>query len=135
MFINFEEIRDFGMKRFDTMAAATTSTARGLQAIAEEATDYSTKSIDENRAFAEKLLRARKLDELVELQSKYAKATYNEFVARTTKLGKLYSDLAQDALKELTADALWPGRASAEARSATKGQSAVAAQKSSAPIK
>ncbi len=138
MFINFEEIRDFGVKRFDTMTAATTSTARGLQAIAEEAADYSTKSIDESRAFAEKLLRARKLDELVELQSQFAKSAYSEFVSRTTKFSKLYSDLAQEAFSELTGDAFWPTKTSAPASStsfAAKGQTSAAVQKSSSAIK
>ena len=41
----------------------------------------------------------RQLDKAVEVQTDYAKAAYEGFVAEATKMGELYADLAKDAYK------------------------------------
>ena len=50
-------------------------------------------------AFVEKLLGAKSLDTVVQIQSEYAKTSYAAFVAHATKMGELYSDLAKAACK------------------------------------
>ncbi len=109
MFIKFEDFfQDFGRKQFDTATAAVLSTGKGLQAIAAEATDYSKKTFDKNAAHAQKLLQVKKPDEFLELQSTFAKAAYEDFIARATKMSQLYSELSKDAFKGLSKDASWP---------------------------
>jgi phasin family protein len=104
VFMKFEDAQDFGINRLEAVKAATASTTSGLGAIATEVTDYSKKSIESSQAFTEKLWQARKPDELLELQSSFAKAAYNDFVARATKIGELYSELTKEAFKALTDD-------------------------------
>lgn len=99
MFINFDHMRQFGTSQFEAATATTVSTAKGLQAIAKEAADYSKRTFENSYELAEKLLRARRLDEIVELQSGFATTTYGDFVDRTTRFGNLYSDLVKDAFK------------------------------------
>ncbi len=130
MFIKFEDFQDFGVKRFESVTAAA---GKGLQAIATEAADYSKKTFDKNAAHAQKLLHVRKPDDFLELQSNFAKAAYEDFVARATKVSQLYSDLSKEAFTGLTKDAFWPvkngpaapasGPAAAPIASATAKQS------------
>lgn len=128
MFINFDDMQHFGRTRFEEVRATAASTSKGLQAIADEATDYSKKSFDSARAYGEKLLEIRKPDELIELQSQFAKAAYDEFVARTTKFSKLYADLTKEAFEELTKDAMKP------VNGASPAQSSAAASSWKAPV-
>ncbi len=108
MFIKFEDFQDFGKKQLDTVTAAAVSTGKGLQAIVTEATDYSKKTFDKNAAHAQKLLQVKKPDEFLELQSNFAKAAYEDFLAQATKVSQLYSDLGKEAFNGLTKDAFWP---------------------------
>ena len=92
------EVPDYsqaGKAQLDATTAATTI----LQAIVAEATEYSKKSIDDRLAFVEKLLGAKSFDTVIQIQSDYAKTSYEGFVAQTKKMGELYSDLAKAAFK------------------------------------
>lgn len=94
--LNFDDIRELGKQQFDVFATATNSTTKGLQAIAAEATDYSKRSLDNSRLYFEKLLRAQKLDDIVELQSEFCRTAYGDFIARASKVGELCSNLARE---------------------------------------
>src|SRR5271157_741888 len=89
-------------KAGETQLAATTTAnpcATILQAIVAEATEYSKKSIDDRLTFVEKLLGAKSLETMIQIQSDFAKTSYEDFVAQTKKMGELYSDLAKAAFK------------------------------------
>jgi hypothetical protein len=96
----FEEIQMLGANPLEALAAATASTAKGLSAILDEAAEFSKKRFEARCAWGENLLRARKLEEIVELQSDFARTAYADFIAGTTKIGTLYSDLAKEAFKQ-----------------------------------
>jgi DNA-binding NtrC family response regulator len=98
---NMTEVPDYsqaGKAQLDATTAANPC-ATILQAIVAEATEYSKKSIDDRLAFVEKLLGAKSLDTVIQIQSDFAKTSYEDFVAQTKKLGELYSDLAKAAFK------------------------------------
>jgi hypothetical protein len=65
--------------------------------LSPEATDYSKKSLDNRLAFVEKLLGAKSFDSAFQIQSEYAKTSFEGFVAQATKMGELYSNLAKSA--------------------------------------
>lgn len=97
MFINSEEIMTLGLSQVDVLTAAATSTAKGLLAITTEATGYSKKSVENGFALWERLLHARKPDEIVQLQSDFGKTAYDDFIAGATKVSNIYADLAKEA--------------------------------------
>ena len=99
MAYDFEAIQKFGKEQLDATQAAFTEVAKGLQAIATEAGDYSKKSLADGSAYVEKLVGVKKLDEAISLQTEFAKASYEGFVAQATKVGQLYQNLAKEALK------------------------------------
>lgn len=94
---NFDDVRELGRYQIEAMTSATTSTAKGLRAIAAEATEYSRQSLDNSRAFFEKLMRVQKLDDVIELQSEFARAAYGDFIARASRVGELCSNMAKEA--------------------------------------
>lgn len=94
--LNFDDIRELGKSQLEAVTSATSSTTKGLRAIAAEATDYSKQSLDNSRAYFEKLLRVQKLDDIIELQSEFYRTAYGDFIARASKVGELCSNIAKE---------------------------------------
>lgn len=99
MATNFDEFQKFGKEQLDATTNAAASLAKGLQTIAAEATDFSKKSMESSSAYIEKLLGANSLDSAIQIQSEYAKSSYEGFVSQMTKISELYSSLAKEAFK------------------------------------
>ena len=99
MFQNFDGLQklakanmDASMKSFDLMT-------KNFQTIATEMTDYTKRSVENSTKTLEKLVGAKSMDQIVQVQSEYAKAAYEEYLAEATKLGKLCADLGTEAFK------------------------------------
>jgi hypothetical protein len=82
-------------------AAAAPSDAApvSLQAIATAYGDYTKKSLEEVRSFAEKLIGARSLDKAIAIQSEFAQHAFQNLVADTQKIYGLYGELAKQTFK------------------------------------
>jgi hypothetical protein len=86
----------------DNLNAATRSfegATRVTQEIASQIADYSKHSFEQGNKTLEKLLTVKSADKAFEVQSEYAKAAYESYVSHATKLGQLYTDLAQETFK------------------------------------
>ena len=82
-----------------TMDLSSFSTV--LHAIFAEGADYTKKSVESRLAVVEKLLGAKSLDAVIQIQSEYAKTSHADFVAQGTKMGELYSNLAKACFKPI----------------------------------
>ena len=101
MLKNFEDIQKLGKDNMDTCMKQFGTVSKSWQAIATEVADYSKKSFEHGSAAMESLLGAKSLDKAIEIQSDYVKTAYEGFVAQSSKLGELYTDLAKEAYKPL----------------------------------
>jgi hypothetical protein len=99
MIEKFEEIQKLSKDNAELAAQSFATLQKGAQAIAIEVADYSKKSFEDGSAAFEKLIGAKSLDKAIEVQTAYFKNAYEAFVAQSTKLGTLYSDVAKDAYK------------------------------------
>jgi hypothetical protein len=101
MVATFESVQQFGRDQFEAASAAAAAYTKGLQGIANETTDYSKKSFERTRALAEKLVGVKKIDEAIALQTEFAKSSYEDFIAQSTKVGELWTEVAKEAFKPL----------------------------------
>ena len=101
MLKNFEDFQKLGKENVDTCVKQFGTVSKGWQAIATEVADYSKKSFEHGTATLESLLGAKSLDKAIEIQSDYVKTAYEGFVAQSSKLGELYTDLAKETYKPL----------------------------------
>ena len=85
--------------QLDAITIGLASYTTIFQAIVAEGTDYTKKSAEIRVAFVEKLVGAKSLDTVIQIQSEYAKTSYAAFVAHAAKMGELYSDLAKAAFR------------------------------------
>jgi len=96
---NFEDMQKVGKDNVEATMKAFGATSKGVQAIAAEVTNYSKKAFEDGTQAMEKLFGAKTLEKAIEVQSEYAKTSYEGFVAQAAKLGELYVDLAREAYK------------------------------------
>jgi hypothetical protein len=99
--VKIEDIQQYGKEHFDTVVASATTMQTGIQAIASAYGDYTKKSFEDTKSFAEKLSGVKSLDKVIEVQTEYAKSAYEMFVAESQKIAGLYSDLAKQTFKPL----------------------------------
>ncbi len=105
-FQNSPKEQEFQTSPKEQLEAATTlssSFVESLQTIAAETTEYSKKSLENGSAFVEKLFAAKTFESAVQIQSEYAKACYEAFIAQATKIGELYSNLFKEIFKPIEA--------------------------------
>ena len=95
----FDDMQKAGKEQLEHAAATAASMTRGFQAIATEATDYSKRSMEHTSSFIEKLMGAKSLETAIQIQSEFAKAQLEGFVAQATKMSELYKDIAKEAIK------------------------------------
>jgi len=99
MLKNFEDFQKLGKDNLDTCMKQFGTVSKGWQAIATEVADYSKKSFEHGSATLESLLGAKTLEKAIEIQSDYVKSAYEGFVAQSSKIGELYTDLAKETYK------------------------------------
>ncbi len=99
--IKVEDIQQYGKEHLQSVVASATTVQNGLQAIANAYGDYTKKSFEDTRSFVEKLSGVKSLDKAIEVQTDYAKSTYETFVAESQKIAGLYTDLAKQAYKPM----------------------------------
>jgi hypothetical protein len=94
-----DDMQQFGKDNMDATMKSFGALSKSFQAIAVEVADYSKKVFEQGTAATEKLIGAKSLEKAIEVQTDYAKSTYEGFVAEATKLGELYADLAKEIYK------------------------------------
>jgi len=99
--IKVEDIQQYGKEHLDTVVASATSVQNGLQAIASAYGDYTKKSFEDTKSFVEKLSGVKSLDKAIEVQTEFAKSSYETFVAESQKIAGLYTNLARQTFKPL----------------------------------
>ena len=113
MMKNFEDMQKMSKDSMDATMKSFGTLTKASQAIAAEAADYSKKSFEEGTKVFEKILGAKSLDKVLEIQTDYAKTAYEGFVAQATKIGELYADFAKESYKPFEAYAAKNGAAKA----------------------
>ena len=103
MFKNMEDLQKYSKDQMESATAAASAVTKSVQQIATEASDFSKKSLETSSAFMEKLLGAKSLDSAVQIQTDFAKSSYETLVAQATKMGELYTSLAKEAFKPVEA--------------------------------
>jgi hypothetical protein len=96
---DFDVIEHAGNGQLNGVPWILSSFSTVLHAIFAEGADYTKKSVESRLAVVEKLLGAKSLETVIQIQSEYAKTAYAAFVAQATKMGDLHSNLAKAAFK------------------------------------
>jgi hypothetical protein len=96
---NFEDLQQVSKENVDIALKSMGALSKGSQAIAVEVADYSKKAFEDGTAALEKMFGVKSFEKAIEVQSEYAKTAYEGFVAKASKIGELYADLAKETYK------------------------------------
>jgi len=99
MIKSFEDLQQVSKDNVDMTLKSIGALTKGSQAIAVEVADYSKKTFEDSTAALEKLFGVKSFDKAIEVQTEFAKTAYEGFVAKASKLGELYADLAKETYK------------------------------------
>jgi hypothetical protein len=69
---------------------------KGFQALAAEMTNYSKRTFDDVFRAWEQLLTAKSVEQMIEIQSQYAKKAYDTHMSEMSKLGERYVAIARN---------------------------------------
>ena len=97
--MTIDEMQKFGKDGIDNAINAAGAWSKAAQAIAVEVAEYTKKSAEASAAAWGKLLGAKSLEKAVEVQTEYLRSSYEGYIAETTKLGELYTNLAKQAYR------------------------------------
>ena len=95
----FETIQKFSKDGIEATTTSLKIVTEGAQSIVAETTDYAKKSFEQGTAALEQLVGAKTLKNAIQIQTDYARAAYEGFVAQATKVRGLYVTVAKEALK------------------------------------
>lgn len=94
-----ESFQKLSKDNMDAAIANINVVSNTLQSIATETADYSKKSLEESTVAIEKIMAVKSFDKAIELQSEFAKNTYEGFIGQATKIGELYTNMAKEVYK------------------------------------
>lgn len=94
-----EDISKMGQASMDGALKMWGEWTKSLQAVTAEMTDYTKRSFEDGTKTFEKLTTARTLEQVMEIQTSYAKRSYDSYVQQMTRLGTMYADMAKDSAK------------------------------------
>jgi hypothetical protein len=71
--------------------------SRGVQSAAHEAAEYAKRSSSRAQSHGEKLVGARTLESVLQIQGEYLRSSYEGLVSQATKMGELATNTAKEA--------------------------------------
>ena len=93
------QFQNVGKEGFDAAVRAYSEANNGFQAIAAEVTDYSKTAFEHATRAFQQLVSAKSAEQAFEIQSQYAKKSYDAYIAQVSKLGEMWVDLARETYK------------------------------------
>jgi phasin family protein len=95
------EANSHSKKNLEAMVASVTAAAKGAETIGAQAMALSKKAFDEQVAAARSLATAKSVQEVVELQSTYARSFMETYMAEVGKLTDTVQASVKDSMKPL----------------------------------
>jgi phasin family protein len=97
----FSEANTHSKKNVEAVVASVTAAAKGAETLGAQAMAYSKKTFDDQVAAARSLASAKSVQEVVELQTGYARSFLENYMAEFGKLTETVSSSVKDSMKPL----------------------------------
>lgn len=95
------EVNAQGKRNMEAVAASVTAAAKGAEALGAQAVAYSKKAFEDQVTQAKALAAARSVQEVVELQTAYAKVALEAYISELNRASETVSTAVKDTLRPL----------------------------------
>lgn len=103
LFRGFDDLALLSKENLDALMAANTVVAKGLEEIGKEVAVYTQVSFESAATAARALFGAKTLKDVIEVNNDFAKASFESFVANSTKISEIGVKAANEALQPISA--------------------------------
>jgi phasin family protein len=100
---SYEQAFVFGKDNAEAVLKSATLAGKGVEAITTKVFAYSRQSVEESVAVTKAMLGSKSVQELLELQSDFAKSAFETYLAEMNKMRGLAMNVAKDAAEPLQA--------------------------------
>jgi phasin family protein len=97
----FTELNAHAKQNVDAVVAAATAAAKGAESLGAQAMEYGKAAVEKHVETAKAVSSARSMQEVLELQSAYAKAAMEAYLAQLGRASETFSVVMTDALRPL----------------------------------
>lgn len=94
---NYDQFLGYGKETIEAYMKAANVAGKGAETLHNEIYAFSKQSIEETVAATKALMATRSVHEAFELQSDYAKTTFDAYVSQMTKLGEIVAATTKDS--------------------------------------
>jgi len=105
VFAGFEKMTEFGQENLSAVVEASTITAKAVETVSAENIAFSKKAIEDNNAVFKTLSAAKSPADFMEIQSQFAKTSFDAFIGQATKMTEIFTAASKDAFVPLNARA------------------------------
>lgn len=95
------ELNAQGKQNLEAVVASAAAAQKGAEALSQQALAYGKKSWEDGVAAAQSLTQARSVQELVELQTNYAKSAVEAYLSEATKAADVFTASVKDSFKPI----------------------------------
>lgn len=95
------ELNSISKRNLEAMVASVTAATKGAEALGAQAMTYSKKSVEDGVAATKALSTAKSLQEVVELQTAYAKTALETYLSEMNKMSETVAASVKDSLAPL----------------------------------
>ena len=95
------EVNAHSKKNLEAVVASVTAATKGAEALGAQAMAYSKKAMEDHVAAAKSLTSAKSVQEVVELQTSFAKSALEAYMAEMTRMSETVSASVKDSMKPL----------------------------------
>jgi len=99
---SLEEISTFSTGNVEAVVASSQAAAKALESLNTEALSFAKTSFEGGMAAAKAMAAAKSLQEIVDLQNSFSKSAIDGFVAQSTKLSEMFTQLSKEAMQPLS---------------------------------
>jgi len=103
LFQGYDEFAKNGKQQIEAWSAAGTTYGKGVEAIGGECVNFAKQALDNNVQVTKAILGAKSLNEVMDLQTDYARNSFEGLLARTTKVGEMATKVAQETAAPINA--------------------------------
>jgi phasin family protein len=97
----FGEVNTHSKKNLEAVVALVTAATKGAETLGAHAMAYSKKSMEDNVAAAKTLASAKSVQEVVELQTTFAKTAFETYMAEMNKMTEIAAASFKDSLSPI----------------------------------
>jgi phasin family protein len=101
LFAGYEQWTDVGRENFTAVLRANAALSEGLEAMGKEVIQYARRSFEQAAETATALLGAKTFEDVVQLNTQFAKANIEGLIERSARLSEMGVKVASEALAPL----------------------------------